>query len=169
MLIVGFALWGSNLLAENSSPLDSLKKNNEFNLNMGDAPTYIKSKTLTLKANEHVFVYSGNVDVLHGDMHMTCDEVEGYYTENNQISKLVAHGNVVMVKGNDIRATCQKAVYSQVTETITLTENPELLQNGSVLSADAIVVHMKTNQSEAQGNVRVKLISQKKDKSILRK
>ncbi|MGI6523858.1 MAG: LptA/OstA family protein [Bdellovibrionota bacterium] len=165
LILIITLITSTTALAETSSPLDSLSKQDQMEFDVGNSPTYIKSTSLILKANERVFIYSGAVDVLHGDLHMTCDELEGYYNENNQITKMIAKKNVTIVKGTSIRATCQKTIYEQSSESLTLTENPELLQDGSVLSADSIVIHLQTNKSEATGNVRVKLVKQgSKDK-----
>lgn len=151
--------------AEGTSALDSISKNSAFSMNMNDLPTYIKSSRLTLKTETQTFTYSGNVDIVHGDLHMTCSELEGKYGDNNQIENMVAKKNVVITKGKNIRASCQKATFEQKTSTITLTENPELQQDGSILCADAITLNIETNQSEAQGNVRVKLVKpDKKEK-----
>ena len=150
--------------AEGTSALDAISKNSAFSMSMNDQPTYIKSSRLTLKTEEQTFTYSGNVDIIHGDLHMTCSELEGKYGDNNQIESMVAKKNVVITKGKDIRASCQTAIFGQKTSTITLTENPELQQDGSILCADAITLNIETNKSEAQGNVRVKLVKADKNK-----
>lgn len=121
-------------------------------------PTYIKADTLLLKSAEHIFVYNGNVEVKHGDMIITSDSLEGKYDQSNQIQQLVALKNVTITRGEDVRANGERAVYEKSTESVTLTENPELVQNGSVLSADTIKIFLKENRSVAEGEVRVKLI-----------
>ncbi len=124
----------------------------------GNLPTYVKSDTLTLKSEERTFVYSGNVEVRQGDMILTSSSLEGKYTENNQIDQLLALTNVVVTKGDTIRATGERAVYDAPSSTVTLTENPELQQDGSVLTADVIKIFLKENRSTAEGTVRVKLV-----------
>lgn len=124
----------------------------------GKLPTYIKSDTLQLKQSERYFVYSGNVEMKHGDMTITSNTLEGTYDELNKLKKLVAKTNVLIVKGEGIRGTGELATYEAAANTVTLTENPELSQNGSVLTADAIKIFLKDNRSEATGQVRVKMI-----------
>ena len=124
----------------------------------GKEPTYIKSDSLTLKSEERVFVYTGNVEVKQGDMTLTSDNLEGTYDKDNKIEKLTAFSNVVIIKGEDMRATSEKAIYEAKSETVVLTENPELQQNGSVLTADLIRIFLKENRSAAEGSVRVKLV-----------
>jgi lipopolysaccharide transport protein LptA len=126
--------------------------------NFGKEPTYVKSDTLTLKGAERVFAYEGNVEVRQGDMTLTASVVEGSYNERNEIEMLTAHTNVVIVKGPEIRASGEKAIFDNKSQVVTLTENPELQQEGSVLTADVIRVFLAENRSAAEGNVRVKLV-----------
>lgn len=124
----------------------------------GKQPTYIKADTLTLKSEERFFTYSGNVEVRQGDMTLTSDIIDGRYGEDNRIRELIARSNVTITKGADIRATGQRAIYDQATQTVTLTESPELQQNDSILTADSIRVLLQENRSVAEGSVRVKLV-----------
>lgn len=126
-------------------------------------PTYIKSDTLSLKSVQRQFVYNGNVEVKQGDMTLTSDTLEGSYDKDNKIEKLTALKNVVIIKGEEMRATSEKAVYEAKSETVVLTDNPELQQNGSVLTADLIRIFLKENTSTAEGAVRVKLIKKEED------
>ena len=124
-------------------------------------PTYINSNSLTLKAQDRTFEYSGNVQVKHGDMTLTADVLDGRYTEKNDIDQLVARKNVVISRENSLRAKCERAVYDAKARIITLTENPELEQNGSTLMADAIKIFLDENRSVAEGQVRVKVTGPK--------
>lgn len=123
-------------------------------------PTFVNSRSLTLDAEKRIFTYSGNVVVKHGDLTLTCNALEGNYDQNNQIQTMLARGDVSVIKGENMKATGQKAIYSKATETITLSENPQLEQNGSILSATEIKVFLKDNRSVAEGDVRVRLEGQ---------
>jgi lipopolysaccharide transport protein LptA len=100
-------------------------------------------------------------------MTITSDTLEGNYDQQNKIQKLTAKTNVLILKGDAIRGTSELAVYQAAQDVVTLTENPELSQNGSVLTADAIKIFLKDNRSEASGQVRVKMIDKKLGDSIL--
>ena len=129
-----------------------------FDKSFSKLPTNITSDTLTLRQEDRVFVYSGNVNVTQGDMTLTSKTLEGTYNEQNQIEKLIARGDVLITKA-DIKATSQQALYEAKTATVTLLDNPELEQNGSVLTADKIKIFLDDNRSQAEGQVRVKLIN----------
>ena len=129
--------------------------------NFGKLPTYINSKSLEVDSEKRIFYYRVNVVAKQGDMTLTCDELEGHYNENNQIEKMIAKKNVVIVKGIAMKATSQHGVYDTQTGIITLTENPKLEQNGSTLQADVVKVFVNEDRSVAEGDVSVTVNNQK--------
>jgi lipopolysaccharide export system protein LptA len=124
----------------------------------GQLPVYIKSDTLTLNSKDRVFTYKGNVEIVRGDITITADTVIGKYDDKNQLQKVIGEDNVVLTRGEDLRANANRAVYSIPLATIELTEGPELARKGNLLSADKITVYVNEDRSEAEGNVRVKVI-----------
>ncbi|MCB0325700.1 MAG: lipopolysaccharide transport periplasmic protein LptA [Bdellovibrionales bacterium] len=128
------------------------------------APVYIKSDNLTLDSKSRVFTYQGAVEITRGDMKITSDVVIGRYDENNELQTVVCQDNVVVTRGEDLRAIANKAVYRVAAGTITLTEAPELMRGGNVLAADKITVFVDEDRSEAEGNVRVKVINTEEGK-----
>lgn len=129
------------------------------NPNFNNDPTFVKADSLTLKTDQRVFTYAGNVEVKHGDMTLTSESLEGNYDENNKIQRMAARRNVVILKGENMRGTAELATYEAAKDTVVLTGSPELTQNESILSADVITIFLKENRSEASGQVRVKLVS----------
>lgn len=120
--------------------------------------TYITSDSLTLKAKERIFIYTGNVDVKHKNMVLKANKVTGYYSKDNKIEKLVAEGKVDISQGETIRARSEEATYDAIKKIIVLTKNPELEKDKSLLSADEITVYIDEERSTAKGQVRVKLL-----------
>ena len=96
--------------------------------------------------------------MIHTDLNLKCDLLQVIYNEDNQIEELIALKNVFITKGDTIRARGERAVYEQADESLTLTENPELQQDGSVLTADRIRIFLAEDRSVAEGEVRVKLL-----------
>ncbi|MBX7144530.1 MAG: hypothetical protein K1X79_08785 [Oligoflexia bacterium] len=127
--------------------------------NFNGEPTFVKADSLTLKTDARTFKYAGSVEVKHGDMTITSDSLEGNYDENNKIQRMLAHSNVVILKGDNMRGTATDATYTAAKDTVVLTGSPELTQNESTLSADVITIFLKDNRSEASGQVRVKLVN----------
>jgi lipopolysaccharide transport protein LptA len=123
-------------------------------------PLFIKSNTLTLESRERVFTYRGNVEATKGDMKITSEVMRGNYDEENRIKTITAEGNVAITRGEDLKATSNRAVYTVATATIVLTEGPEVINNGNALTADKVTLFLNEDRSEAEGEVRVKVIKQ---------
>jgi len=130
---------------------------------MNKGPTYINSDSLFLNSKERFFEYQGNVQVTHNDMILTSDKLEGYYDDKNQIKTMIAKSNVTITKGEKIKARSQRATYEKSNETLILNENPQLEQNGSLLSADLIRIFLNEDRSVAEGTVRVTLVQPPKE------
>ncbi|RMG40463.1 MAG: lipopolysaccharide transport periplasmic protein LptA [Candidatus Dadabacteria bacterium] len=159
LILVAGMLSSSSLLAEKKETKAN-SDNSFFSADFNNEPTYIKSNSLLLKPEQRQFEYKGNVELLHGDLRLTADVLKGTYNKANEIETLTALTNVVITKGDKINAKSERADYQKSTETLTLTENPELQQNGSVLTADTIRIFLNEDRSEAEGAVRVKLIDE---------
>lgn len=143
--------------------------NNPFNSpNFEKEPTFIKADSLVLKSEERYFIYSGNVEVKQADLTLTANTLEGHYDENNKINNMLAKNNVVILKGPSIKGTGNQAAYEASTDILTLTDNPEITQNGSTLNAELIKIYLKENRSEASGQVRVKMLSSSDTPKLLK-
>ncbi len=142
--------------ASSSSLLDEQAFDDSFS----KLPTNISAESLTLNSKQRTFVYKGNVTVEQGDMKLTSKTLEGSYGEDNQIQRLIAKGNVRITK-QEIEATGQQALYDAASATMVLSDNPQLKQGESLLTADRIKVFLKENRSQAEGAVRVTLVKGK--------
>lgn len=129
-----------------------------FSEGESNGPLFIKSDTLTLDSKERIFTYKGNVRVVRDNMEITTDLMIGRYAESQDLESILCVGNVVITKGEDMRATSNRAFYNVVAAKIELTDEPELARDGNVLSADKIIIFVDEDRSEAEGNVRVKVI-----------
>jgi|GEM_PF-5856218 len=125
------------------------------------SPTYISSAKLTVDNVKRIFEYSGDVEVIQADMLLTCRRLVGTYSQENQIQTMTAYEDVMITKGETIRASGNRADYDGVRRTLVLTENPELQQQGSILTADRVKVFLDENRSLAEGNVRAKIANEK--------
>jgi lipopolysaccharide transport protein LptA len=124
----------------------------------GQGPLFIKSDSLELNSKDRVFLYKGNVEIVRNDVTITARYVEGRYDDQNRIQTIICKENVVITRGEAMRATSNRAVYNVLSGTIELTEGPELYREGNALAADKVIVYINEDRSEAEGNVRVKVI-----------
>lgn len=121
-------------------------------------PLYIKSDSLELNSKDRVFTYRGNVEMVRDDVTITSHSVEGRYDAQNRLETVLCVGNVVVTKGEGMKATADRGLYKVAAGVVELTEGPELYREGNVLAADRIIVYLNEDRSEAEGNVRVKVI-----------
>jgi lipopolysaccharide export system protein LptA len=142
-------------LAENIPSGSALK--NMKNAHNSKEPISIDAQQLSLDTEARTFQYKGSVKVVQGDLTLLADQMDGAYTEDNQITSIIAVGNVDITKGPEIKATSDRAVYDAQAKIVTLTENPQLTQKGSTLSADTVKVFLLENRSTAEGTVKVKI------------
>jgi lipopolysaccharide transport protein LptA len=149
-------------LAQEAPPAES---EGLMSLDFSAETTVIEADALTLQAKKRAFTYNGNVKVDHGDLKLTCKKLDGTYTEANEIDTLIATQDVYIEKGPTIKATGQRAVFNSIKQTLVLSENPELIQQGSILSADEVVIYLQEDRSEAIGNVRVTILDNQGDAS----
>ncbi len=133
----------------------------------GNEPIYITSDTLTVESKKRIFTYTGSVKMVQGETNIDADVVVGKYDENNVIQEVICEGNVHMSKGPGMQATSNRAVYKLASRSVVLTEGPEITHQGSTLTADIIRVFMDEDRSEAEGNVKVKVMkTDGKDKKV---
>lgn len=140
-----------------------------LNSSSNNEPVLIKSDTLNLDSKERIFTYRGNVHVVKGDLDITSDILVGKYSEKQELENILCRGNVVITRGPEMRATSNRAFYNVKAAKIDMTEEPELNRGGNVLAADKIIIYVDEDKSEAEGNVRVKVIKNEGSGSALGK
>jgi lipopolysaccharide export system protein LptA len=152
LAIISFVFCSFSMSVAQSKPKTTFKSSD---------PTTITSNLLSLQSKDRTFHYSGNVVVVQGDMKLTCDQLSGTYTEKNEIQAMTAKSNVVIVKGEEIRALSERADYDPQTSIVILKENPRLIRGGSELQSDVIRVYLDTEKTVAEGQVQMKILDDK--------
>ncbi len=158
----------SETLAQETAPNSYLKREERREILAGgidpqakmdpSEPIYVSSDTLSLDAKKRIFTYKGNVEAFQADLFITAEEMIGTYDENNRLKEVVCHSDVVVTRGDRLRAIANKAVYDVANQNIVLSEGPEVIERSNALSADRITLYIDEDRSEAEGRVRVKLI-----------
>ena len=122
-------------------------------------PLYVKSQKLRVDSVSRIFSYDGEVEIIQGDMQITAERVKGTYDKEQNLEKITCEDQVVITKGTGLRASANRAVFFVKKEIIELTEAPEVFREGNVLTADLVKIFVAEDRSEAEGNVRVKVIN----------
>jgi len=133
-----------------------------------DSPMFIRSDNFQLDSKNRLFIYRDNVEIVKGDLTITADIMNGKYDANNVLQEITCENNVVITRGERLKATSNHAFYDLKKDRITLTEGPELNDRGNVLTADKVIILVKEDRSEAEGHVRVKVIKTDQQTDVMK-
>lgn len=128
-------------------------------------PIQIEADKLTILDNEKKAVFSGNVNVVQGELTMRAQNLVVFYAADaaktaagsgknpaagaQQITKIEANGGIT-VRQKDQTATGDKAVYSAAEQTVRLTGNVVLSQGQNVVRGCALIVNLQTRSSQIE-------------------
>lgn len=124
-----------------------------------DAPdeervTEITSDHLLFDYGNKIAVFTGNVVVSDPDMNITADALTVHLGENDEVTEIVARGNVV-IKMEEMHSASGVATYTTADQKLLLEENPQVFRETNVLTATKITYHRLEDRMEAEGVVRV--------------
>jgi len=121
----------------------------------------ITSDTLLSDRNSQFVLFSGNVVAVYGDKTIHSDNLKVTYLDvpksksgfnDGKIDKIIATGNVV-IKFENKTAYCDKAIYTQETQTIVLTGKDTRIQSDdNYITGEKITVRQLTGQVIVDGN-----------------
>ncbi|BFM10792.1 lipopolysaccharide transport periplasmic protein LptA [Simiduia litorea] len=139
-----------------------------------DQPIQIEADKATQDQNKGITIYTGNVQMDQGSIHIVADKIVIHSAEK-KVNRIVATGapahfqqkpaldkEVIIARGNTLK-------YEVVKDKLTITENAQVEQDGSIVTGDIINydIHLALVEagSRASNNSRVKMIlqPQKKD------
>jgi len=124
------------------------------------APVEIESDKFSVDQSTNLAVFLGNVLVVQGLLRLSADQVNVEYAsdESNDISAVIAVGNVTFVNGAEA-AEAQRAEYTLATNEIVMTGDVLVTQGRSALSGQKMVVNLETGKGEMIGRVKTILRS----------
>ena len=125
-------------------------------------PAYSQEERVTEITSEKLFfdyegkqaIFTGNVVVNDPDLQLTGDKLTVYLTEEDDIERLLAEGNVE-IRMEGMQSRSGKAVYTLSDGKVLLTERPQVSRDGSVLQAEKITYWRLENRLEAFPRARV--------------
>ena len=123
-------------------------------------PVEIESDKFSVNQSTNLAVFLGNVLVVQGLLRLSADQVNVEYAsdESNDISAVIAVGNVTFVNGAEA-AEAQRAEYTLATNEIVMTGDVLVTQGRSALSGQKMVVNLETGKGEMIGRVKTILRS----------
>ncbi len=141
--------------AQSETPLNQARK-------AGQGAMVIHSNTLEADDKKGIVVFTGEVDAQRDDFTVYCHKMVVYYEKSPakkgteefaaRIEKIVATGNVKIVRAEGGIATGEKAEYYQQDEKLVLTGKPVVKQNDSSVEGDRITLFLKENRSVVESS-----------------
>ena len=139
-----------------------------------DQPIEIEADAAKQDQNKGITTYTGNVKMDQGSIHITADKVVIYSSEK-KVNRIIATGSpahfqqrpalnkeVIIARGNNLK-------YEVVKDKLTITENAQVEQDGSIVTGDIINYDIHLALVEAgrreSTNSRVKMILQPQKKA----
>jgi lipopolysaccharide export system protein LptA len=140
-----------------------------------DQPIEITANELTVRQQENLAIFRGDVDAVQGDTSLKADELRVFYVSqdgnvpsggNNNIRRIEASGNVLLAQP-DQSAAGDRGVYDVPNDKVTLTgnvvlSNPENVVRGNHLDYDLAtgVATVSAGGGEAGRSSRVRAVFQ---------
>ena len=125
-------------------------------------PIVINADSLEVDDTKKVVTFTGHVDARENDLIMTCEKLLLYYTDKPtdsgsedagiKIDKIVATGDVKVIRPDGGVAVAEQAIYYQSDEKIILTGNPKVKQGQDFVEGAKITVFIRENRSIVEGS-----------------
>ena len=123
-----------------------------------DMPIEVVSDELQMDQNINTAVFTGNVEVVHGDMTLNSASVLVEYgkvegsDKSNEIIQITASGGVVMTNP-DTTAESSEAVYTLATREVVMTGDVVVTQGPNKVSGERMIVYLDDGTAVMQGRV----------------
>lgn len=126
------------------------------------AEVEMNADSLTVDQADGTAVFSGNVVVTQGAMKLSAQEIKVEYSaDKKDISKLYATGKVLLVNATDA-AEADQAIYTIASGEVVMTGNVLMTQGQAAMSAQKLVIDLKTGTGRMEGRVKTTFVPGKK-------
>lgn len=136
-------------------------------------PIHIEADSAVRDQLSGITTYTGNVEMDQGSIHISADKIL-IYTQDQKVSKIIATGipahfqqkpsaekEIILARGNTL-------IYEVVQDKLSITENAQVEQDGSIVSGDLINydIHLALVEAGSRDNKsRVKIVLQPQNKN----
>lgn len=117
--------------------------------------TVVTSNRFRLDLEKKEGVFAGEVRVVDPDFELTAEELVAYFDEKNEVERLVARGKVNIVQGSARTATCREAEYLVSENSLRLTGDPVVSQDGNQVTGTVIKIFPEGDRMEVDGRSKV--------------
>lgn len=111
--------------------------------------TEITSDHLLFDYGNKIAVFTGNVVVTDPDMNITAETLTIHLGENDEVTEIVARGNVV-IKMEGMHSLSGVATFTSEDQKLVLEENPQVFREANVLTGTKIIYFRAEDRMEAE-------------------
>ena len=119
-----------------------------------------RTKPIEFNSDRLIFNQAGNsaelfdgVKIIQGKTTLSAEYVKAIYSATNKLEKVFAERNIELKSDQDI-ARADKAIYSLIENSISLTGNAQLVQGTNNIIADKILINTETGFTQLLGSVK---------------
>ena len=121
-------------------------------------PLHFNSDSLIFNQAKNIAELFDGVQISQGKSILSAEYVKVIYSKtDNNLEKILAERNVELKSNTDI-AKADKAVYSLIENSISLTGNAQLIQGSNKILADQILIDTKTGLTQLLGGVKTVIL-----------
>lgn len=121
-----------------------------------DQPIYISSDRAERDERSRTTVYTGDVEIDQGSMHISADKVQ-IEEADEEVARIVARGKPARMRQKPesdrepVYAKASTIEYDVATEVLTLIEEASVTQEGTTVTGDRIVYYVREQRVKASG------------------
>ena len=131
-----------------------------------DMPIEVVSDELQMDQNVNTAIFSGNVEVIHGDMTLNSATVMVEYgkvegsDKSNEIIRITASGGVILTSP-DTTAESREAIYTMATREVVMSGDVVVTQGPNKVAGEQMVIYLDDGTAVMQGRVRTTIDTSK--------
>jgi lipopolysaccharide export system protein LptA len=170
MLSLASCLCAGAALAQSAAPFSSFQQDKE-------EPITVEADSLEIDQNINMVIFRGNVVIIQGDLRMSGDEVEVFYTETEEqaeedgvaetpttdteteepaddgIERILATGNVSLISETET-VEADQGDYNVEDGMLIMTGDVRMVQDRNILSSNRAEIDIENGRGQFTGRVR---------------
>ncbi len=115
----------------------------------GKHPMQITADHLHVEGKKQEALWRGHVKVKRGTTNLTCDRMIAHYTQDEEVTRVVCHGNVEVLD-QEKWAKGEHADFDNVTGILIVTGNPEAKQGGNHVRGTKVIFSVDQDTIEVE-------------------
>lgn len=118
-------------------------------------PIRISSERMVADNPDRTVTFFGSVKAIKDDMVIHSDQMTTFYSEGQEVEKIVAQGNV-KISQKDLSASCQMATFLQGAQKIVLTGKPKVWQGNNMVAGETVEILLDQDKILIEGGKKKK-------------